>query len=72
MRIISFNCDGVHQATQRGLFEWLQDQDADIICLQDLRATEIELETPGISAEWLQCILFRFTNSPSKRRSHLL
>ena len=44
MRIISLCVDGIHQAAQRGLYEWLAEQDADIICLQDLRALEYELD----------------------------
>ena len=44
MRIISFCVDGIHQAAQRGLYDWLMDQDADIICLQDIRALEYELD----------------------------
>ncbi len=44
MRVISLSVDGIHQATQRGLYDWLDDQDADIICLQDLRAREYELD----------------------------
>ncbi len=38
MRIISLAADGIHQASKRGLFHWLASQDADVICLQDLRA----------------------------------
>ncbi len=44
MRIISLSVDGIHQAAQRGLYDWLITQDADIICLQDLRALEYELD----------------------------
>ncbi len=44
MRIINLCVDGIHQAAQRGLYGWLADQDADIICLQDLRALECELD----------------------------
>ena len=44
MRVISFCVDGIHQAAQRGLYDWLEEQDADIICLQDLRAQEYELD----------------------------
>ena len=44
MRIISLSVDGIHQAAQRGLYDWLASQDADIICLQDLRALEPELD----------------------------
>ncbi len=44
MRIISLCVDGIHQAAQRGLYDWLAEQDADVICLQDLRALEYELD----------------------------
>lgn len=43
MRIINFSVDGIFQASHRGLYDWLAGQDADIICLQDLRAQEPEL-----------------------------
>ncbi|MDQ2076713.1 exodeoxyribonuclease III [Marinimicrobium sp. ABcell2] len=46
MRVISLSVDGVFQAAQRGLFDWLDSQDADVICLQDLRALEPELDNP--------------------------
>lgn len=45
MRIISLCVDGIHQAAQRGLYDWIYDQDADIVCLQDLRALEYELDS---------------------------
>lgn len=44
MRVISLSVDGVHQAAQRGLYDWIAEQDADIVCLQDLRALEYELD----------------------------
>lgn len=44
MRIISLSVDGIHQAAQRGLYDWIAEQDADVICLQDLRALEPELD----------------------------
>ncbi|MFT6101715.1 MAG: exodeoxyribonuclease-3 [Granulosicoccus sp.] len=44
MRIISLSVDGLHQAAQRGLYDWLAEQDADIICLQDLRCLESETD----------------------------
>jgi exodeoxyribonuclease III len=44
MRIITLSVDGIHQAAQRGLYDWIASQDADIICLQDLRALEYELD----------------------------
>ncbi|HLS97496.1 MAG: exodeoxyribonuclease III [Porticoccaceae bacterium] len=43
MRIISLSVDGIFQASHRGLYDWLASQDADVICLQDLRAQEPEV-----------------------------
>lgn len=45
MRIISLCVDGLHQAAQRGLYTWLSQQEADIICLQDLRCLEPETDS---------------------------
>lgn len=55
MRIINLSVDGIKQAAARGLFDWLEQQDADIICLQDLRLPTPELEdgpyqVPGFNA----------------------
>lgn len=44
MRIISFCADGIRDAAQRGFFEWAADQDADIICVQNLMAREEDLQ----------------------------
>jgi exodeoxyribonuclease-3 len=38
MRIISINLNGIRSAASKGFFEWLDQQDADIICLQELKA----------------------------------
>lgn len=51
MRIISLSVDGIHQAAQNGLFDWLASQDADIICLQDLRALEYDLDHPAFQID---------------------
>lgn len=40
MRVISFCADGIEQAAGRGFYEWLDSQDADVICIQDLRTQE--------------------------------
>lgn len=45
MRIVSVNVNGIKAAAERGLFEWLKDQQADVICLQDTRATNREMES---------------------------
>jgi exodeoxyribonuclease III len=44
MRIISFSADGIKDATEKGFFDWLKDQDADFICIQDLQCSEYDLQ----------------------------
>lgn len=40
MRIITFNLNGIRSAERKGFFSWLKNQNADIICLQELKAQE--------------------------------
>lgn len=40
MRIITLNVNGIRSATNKGLFRWLAKQDADVICLQEVRASD--------------------------------
>lgn len=44
MRVITFNTQGIEQATEKGFFDWMVQQDADVICLQDIRAREYQLD----------------------------
>lgn len=38
LRIISLNLNGIRSAATKGLFDWLPDQQADLVCLQELKA----------------------------------
>lgn len=44
MRIISFSADGIKSAAEKGFFEWLKEQDADFVCIQDLQCSEYDLQ----------------------------
>lgn len=44
MRIVSFSADGIQSAADSGFYQWLQDQDADFICVQDLGCSEYDLQ----------------------------
>ncbi len=44
MRIISFSADGLASAADAGFYDWVLDQDADFICIQDLRCSEYDLQ----------------------------
>ena len=43
MRIISVNLNGIRSANSKGFFEWLQTQQADVICLQEIRIMHEQL-----------------------------
>jgi len=38
MRVITFNANGIRSATDKGFFDWFTTQDADILCIQELKA----------------------------------
>ena len=44
MRIISFCADGIREAAKLGFYDWVLGQDADIICVQNLKAQEYDLQ----------------------------
>lgn len=44
MRIISFSADGIKKAAENGFYDWLKEQDADFVCIQDLQCSEYDLQ----------------------------
>ena len=57
MRLFSWNVNGVRAATKKGLFEWLEHESPDILCIQETKAhvdqlgSEI-LKDHGYNAYW--------------------
>ena len=43
MRIITVNLNGIRSADSKGFYEWLQAQQADVICLQEIRIMHEQL-----------------------------
>jgi exodeoxyribonuclease-3 len=43
VRIISINLNGIRSATSKGFIDWLALQDADVICLQELKAQAADM-----------------------------
>ena len=44
MRVITLNVNGIRSAAAKGLFPWLARQQADVVCLQEVRAHEHQFE----------------------------
>jgi len=51
MRIITLNLNGIRSARKKGLYEWLYQQSADVICVQELKAQENDLEHPDLQLQ---------------------
>jgi exodeoxyribonuclease III len=49
MRIISYNVNGIRAAITKGFLEWLQQANPDIICLQEIKATEDQIPAQDIT-----------------------
>ena len=49
MRIITVNLNGIRSAARKGFYEWLAEQDADIVCLQELKAQSTDMTEQMLS-----------------------
>ena len=52
VRIISFNANGIRAAARKGFFEWLEEQDADIVCIQETKAAIDQLDETFFPDGW--------------------
>ncbi len=44
MRVMSFNANGIRAATKKGFFEWFYQQNIDVLCIQETKAQEHQLQ----------------------------
>ncbi|NCU03276.1 MAG: exodeoxyribonuclease III, partial [Chitinophagaceae bacterium] len=45
MRIISYNVNGIRAAIKKGFIDWLKTDPADVICVQETKATKDDVDT---------------------------
>ena len=43
-RVITANTNGIRSAAKKGFFDWLQTQQADVVCIQETKAQRDQLE----------------------------
>jgi len=55
MQIISLNANGIRAAARKGFFDWLKQQDADVICIQETKAQEHQLTDQIFCPEGYHC-----------------
>ncbi len=50
MRIISYNVNGIRAAIKKGFIDWLKTNPADVICLQEIKAAEADIDVKELEA----------------------
>jgi len=58
MRIITANVNGIRAAEKKGFFTWLKKQDADLVCIQETKAQEDQLEADDFYPAGYHCYYF--------------
>lgn len=55
MRVISFNANGIRSAARKGFFVWLSEQHADLVCIQETKAQEHQLDRDSHYPDGFYC-----------------
>ncbi|MDR1502618.1 MAG: exodeoxyribonuclease III [Prevotella sp.] len=50
MKIISYNVNGIRAAVNKGLYEWMEKESPDILCLQEIKAMEEQIDVLTIQS----------------------
>ena len=58
MRVISFNANGIRSAAKKGFYEWLAQQDADVVCIQETKSQEHQLDHAQYRPSGYHCYYF--------------
>jgi exodeoxyribonuclease-3 len=56
MRIITANTNGIRAAARKGFFDWFAKQDADVVCIQETKAQQDQLEDALFHPEGYQVV----------------
>jgi len=58
MRIISANVNGIRAAQRKGFYDWLKRQKADVVCIQETKAQEHQLDDAIFCPKDYHCYYF--------------
>ena len=53
MRVVTLNVNGIRSAASKGLYRWLAAQKADVVCLQEIKAEEADLDAAMLAPKGL-------------------
>lgn len=51
MKIISLNLNGIRSAKNKGVYAWLKNQDADLVCMQEIKAQAADMHDDMLELE---------------------
>ncbi|MBM2829466.1 MAG: exodeoxyribonuclease Xth [Gammaproteobacteria bacterium] len=63
MKIITLNANGIRSAQRKGFYQWMQKQDADVVCIQEIKAQVDQLDKRILSPPGY----FGFFNAAGKK-----
>ena len=58
MRIVTLNCNGIRSAARKGFFTWLPRQRADVLCLQETKAQEHQIDHGDFRPKGWHCFYY--------------
>lgn len=58
MRIITLNANGIRAAARKGVFDWLRNQRADVVCIQETKAQEHQLTDPDFKPRYMDTCVY--------------
>ncbi len=58
MRVMTFNCNGIRAAARKGFFDWLPSSNVDVVCLQETKAQEHQLDAGLFFPSGYSCYYF--------------
>ena len=58
MRVVTLNANGIRSAANKGFFDWLAGQNADVVCVQETKAQVAQLADPRFWPTGYHCYYF--------------
>lgn len=65
MRVISYNVNGIRAAVNKGFYQWLENESPDVICLQEIKATEDQIDVIS-----LQSLGYHYYFHPAEKKGY--
>jgi exodeoxyribonuclease-3 len=56
MKITTWNINGIRAATKKGIFNWIKDNNADVVCFQEIKAKNDQIDINPIHEAGYKCI----------------